>query len=139
MNKTIYIWCSILCIACNGPGPAEKSKKRDIDENMFQHHYITQDLPGDTDWGYGCPALADFDKDGDLDYAFSGAEGLYWFENLGNHDWEMHKVGVMPLKQLGATAFDVDIDGWEDIIIGRYWYRNNQDPRNEAFIRYQYR
>jgi len=138
MNKTIYIWCATLCLACNGPGQAEQSKKRDIDENMFQHHYITQDLPGDTDWGYGCPALADFDKDGDLDYAFSGAEGLYWFENMGNHDWEMHKVGVMPLKQLGATSFDVDIDGWEDIIIGRYWYRNNQDPRNEAFIRYQY-
>jgi hypothetical protein len=137
-KNRIYIWFAILCIACKGPLPADQSEKRDVDENMFQHHYITQDLPGDTDWGYGCPALADLDKDGDLDYAFSGEEGLYWFENLGKHDWKKHKVGVMPLKQLGAATFDVDSDGWEDIIIGRYWYRNNQDPRNEMFIRYQY-
>ncbi len=53
---------------------------------MFQHHYITQDMPGETDWGYGCPALADFDNDGDPDYAFSGAEGLFWYENMGNHE-----------------------------------------------------
>ena len=53
-------------------------------------------------------------------------------------NWKMHQVGVMPVKQLGATSFDVDMDGWEDIIIGRYWYRNTQNPREEAFIRYQY-
>ncbi len=138
MNKTISIICVFVCIACQGPKPAEQSQKRQIGKDMFQHHYITQDLPGETDWGYGCPALADFDKDGDPDYAYSGAEGLYWFENTGNADWTMHKVGVMPIKQLGATSHDVDRDGWEDIIIGRFWYRNTQDPRQEAFVRYEY-
>ena len=138
MNKTISNICVFVCIACQGPKPTEQTHKRQIGEDMFQHHYITQDLPGETDWGYGCPALADFDNDGDLDYAYSGAEGLYWFENLGKHDWEMHKAGVMPIKQLGATSHDVDKDGWEDIIIGRYWYRNTQDPRQEAFVRYEY-
>jgi hypothetical protein len=134
----IWISCAILCLACQGQRTAEQNQERQIGKDLFQHHYITQDLPGDTDWGYGCPAMADFDNDGDLDYAFSGAEGLYWFENTGNFDWTMHKVGVMPIKQLGATSYDVDKDGWEDIIIGRYWYRNNQNPREEAFIRYQY-
>ena len=138
MNKTISIFCVILCAACQGPKATDQSQKRQIGEEMFQHHYITQDLPGETDWGYGCPALADFDKDGDPDYAYSGAEGLYWFENTGNPEWPMHKVGVMPLKQLGATSHDVDGDGWQDIIIGRYWYRNTQDPRQEAFVRYEY-
>ena len=74
---------------------------------MFRHHFITQDLPGDTDWGYGCAALADFDNDGDLDYAFSGAEGLYWFENIGSSGWKMHKVGVMPIKQISEP-----LNGW---------------------------
>ena len=135
---SICICCVFLCIACHGPGPTEQSQKGQIGENLFQHHYITQDLPGDTDWGYGCPTLADFDKDGDLDYSFSGAEGLYWFENMGSNDWKMHEVGQMPIKQLGATSFDADKDGWEDIIIGRYWYRNNQNPHEDSFIRYQY-
>ena len=138
MNRTIIILGALLFTTCQGPGPDEQSQKSQIGEDMFRHHYITQDMPGETDWGYGCPALADFDKDGDLDYAFSGAEGLFWFENMGNHDWEIHKVGVMPLKQLGATSFDVDNDGWEDIIVGRHWFRNNRNPRNEPFIRYQY-
>jgi len=140
MKHQIISWILFvfLCTACQGPASTEQSEKRQIGKDLFQHHYISQDLPGETDWGYGCPALADFDNDGDLDYAFSGAEGLYWFENGGGSGWEMHKVGVMPIKQLGATSFDVDKDGWMDIIIGMYWYRNNQNPREEAFIRYQY-
>jgi hypothetical protein len=137
-NTSIILLCAILCTTCQVNTPADKSRKKPVSAEMFRHHYITQDLPGETDWGYGCPALADFDSDGDLDYAFSGQEGLYWFENQGNFEWKMHKVGVMPIKQLGATSFDVDKDGWEDIIIGRYWYRNSQHPRNEPFIRYQY-
>jgi hypothetical protein len=140
MKNSMLFWMlgTILTSACQGPKAGEQAHESSIDEGLFQHHYITRDLPGETDWGYGCPALADFDKDGDLDYAFSGALGLYWFENKGTVDWEMHVVGTMPLKQLGATSFDVDKDGWEDIIIGRYWYRNNQNPREEPFIRYQY-
>ncbi len=140
MKKYLLFWVfgAIICTSCQAPRLSEQLQVSHIDANLFQHHYITQDLPGETDWGYGCPALADFDKDGDLDYAFSGAEGLYWFENSGNPKWDMHKVGIMPIWQLGATSFDVDQDGWEDIIIGRYWYRNTQNPREEAFARYEY-
>lgn len=140
MKNQALVWMSVMVLltACQGQKNMESRQESRIDKGMFQHHYITQDLPGETDWGYGCPALADFDNDGDLDYAFSGQEGLYWFENKGTSDWEMHEVGTMPLKQLGATSFDVDNDGWEDIIIGSYWYRNSQNPREEPFTRYQY-
>ena len=138
MRRIILICLAVLCTACPSKGPGDSAQKMHISEKLFRHHYITRDLPGETDWGYGCPALADFDHDGDLDYAFSGAEGLYWFEYTGDFHWNMHKVGVMPIKQLGASCFDVDQDGWKDIIIGRYWYRNNQDPRHDAFTRYQY-
>jgi len=140
MKYRMLSWClfALLCTSCQGPDTKGKPEDKEIGKDLFQHHYITQDLPGETDWGYGCPALADFDNDGDPDYAFSGAEGLYWFENLGEHRWDMHKVGVMPIKQLGATSFDVDSDGWMDMIIGRYWYRNNQNPREAEFTRYPY-
>ena len=120
----------------------EETKKKQegqfIDKEMFEHHYVAADLPGETDWGYGCSAMADFDNDGDLDYAFSGLEGLYWFENQNMEKWVRHDVGTMPIRFLGATTFDVDKDGWEDIIIGGYWYRNSQNPKIEAFERYQY-
>ena len=112
-------------------------KSQDIGPGMFKHHYVVSDLPGETDWGYGCPTMADFDKDGDLDYAFSGKDAFYWFEKEGM-SWAQHEIGTMPLRHLGATTFDVDGDGWEDIIIGRYWYRNPQNPRTEVFERYQY-
>lgn len=138
MHRISIILIAILCLTCSGPRPDKPTQKSQIGESMFEHHYITRDLPGESDWGYGCPVLADFDNDGDPDYAFSGPEGLYWFENMGQHQWKDHKVGVMPVRQLGAASFDVDKDGWQDIIVGRHWFRNPQNPRNEPFIRHEY-
>lgn len=115
-----------------------KGQPENIDEGMFQHHFITQDLPGEADWGYGCPTLADFDQDGDPDYTFSGKEGLYWFENKGIENWVRHEAGELTLRALGATSTDVDKDGWPDIVIGGYWYRNTQNPRDQQFQRFQY-
>ena len=56
----IWIFFPILCITCQGQRTAEQNHISKIGKDMFQHHYITQDLPGETDWGYGCPALAGF-------------------------------------------------------------------------------
>ncbi len=137
-KKTMLIFWVLLCLSCTKQKQPRHLLETHIGTNTFQHHYITRDLPGTTDWGYGCPAMADFDNDGDLDYAFTGAEAMYWFENLGNLKWERHEVGTMPIKFLGATTFDVDRDGWEDIVIGGYWYRNNQHPQTEMFERYQF-
>jgi hypothetical protein len=36
----------------------------------FKQDFITRSMPNAVDWGYGTPALADFDRDGDLDFAF---------------------------------------------------------------------
>jgi len=138
-NVTLIFVAGFFFIACKEQ-KTEKcfSGRKKIDKEMFQHQYIVQDLPGETDWGYGCSAMADFDNDGDLDYAFTGAEGLYWFENQESIKWVRHEIGTMPLRFLGATTFDVDKDGWEDIIIGGYWYRNPQNPKSQKFERYQF-
>jgi hypothetical protein len=110
-----------------------------ISAEMFRHHYITNDLPGDMDWGYGTPAMADYDKDGDLDYSFCAREdSIYWFENQGATAWIRHSAGAIPVRTLGANLLDVDEDGWDDIIIGGYWYRNSQNPRKEKFELYRY-
>jgi|GEM_PF-4536860 len=79
---------------------------------LFRHHYVTRDLPGDTGWGYGTPVLADFDNDGDPDYAFcTRNDSLYWFENREARRWIRHTAGPMPLRTLGAAVLDVDGDG----------------------------
>ncbi len=114
-----------------------RSKPR-IGAEMFQHHYITRDLPGTSDYGYGCPTMADFDNDGDLDYSFAGIGKLYWFENTGTSEWKTHEIGPLPFITLGANSMDVNKDGWTDIVIGGYWFCNSQNQGPEKFKMYQY-
>lgn len=115
------------------------TKKADISSGMFKHHYITEDMPKDHNWGYGTPAMADFDKDGDMDYAFCVREdSIYWFENRGADSWKRHTLGKIPIRTLGATVIDVDADGWTDIVIGGYWYRNPRSPIKGTFSIYSY-
>ncbi|MFW6114424.1 MAG: FG-GAP repeat domain-containing protein, partial [bacterium] len=109
----------------------------EINAEQFKHHFITEDLPLEKQWGYGCSALADFDNDGDLDFAF-GERGshMYWFENQGK-SWKRHVLGAFQ-RQLGSTTMDVDQDGWMDVVIGKMWYRNSQNPREQRFQMYTY-
>lgn len=116
----------------------KKSLETNINKEMFEHHFITQDLPGVADWGYGCPVLADFDKDGDLDYSFSRIDQVFWFENNGDKTWKQHIVGDLVRATLGANGMDVDKDGWMDIIVGGYWFRNALADGNDQFEKYQY-
>jgi hypothetical protein len=106
----------------------------------FDHHVISTDFTENLEWNrYGTPAMADFDNDGDLDFGMSTAgKEVYWFEYQGQNHWEMHTIGEIPTLQLGGGAFDVDQDGWQDMVMGGYWYRNSQNPAQTEFIRYQY-
>lgn len=82
---------------------------------------------------------SDFDNDGDPDYAVSCAEGFFWFENEGNDSlWASHKIGNLDIRHLGAATFDIDKDGWYDVVIGNSWYRNTQKPREEEFVAYTF-
>lgn len=139
--KLVIVSIGFLCIVSCGDSAKDNSNEEDSSRfsvSNFEHHFVTRDLPGKSDWGYGCPTLADFDNDGDPDYSFSGSEGLYWFENEGLESWARHDVGKMGLRALGANSLDVDGDGWVDIIIGGMWYRNPQNPKEAKFEKYGY-
>ena len=110
----------------------------EISPKGFRHHFIARELPG-SNVGMGASALADFDRDGDLDFSVLNRSDkkLYWFEKKSKTEWIRHEMGEMPVVQLGSAAIDVDGDGWVDLIMGGYWFRNPGKP-DQPFQRFSY-
>ncbi len=96
-------------------------------ELRFRHFTIADPLPG-TAWGIAGTPLADFDGDGDLDTALSrrDAHGFWWYERRSDAKWVQHLVcdSEQVKQSLGATALDVDGDGWTDLVFSFVWFQN---------------
>ena len=110
----------------------------------FQHHFIRSTMPTD-DWFHSI-ALADLDRDGDLDFTIASArqphrtrDNFYWYEYRGPDDWAEHLIGSMGETQQAAAVFDVNGDGRPDLVSGNHWYRNPGDPRSAPFAPHRYR
>ena len=135
----------MVLISCQGNLSKKNSrgegKQISIDTNMFRHHFIATDLPGDAKWGYGVSLLADIDNDGDPDYVTCVLhDSIYWFENNVNvnGEWVRHTVGKIFTSQLGSAVLDIDGDGWLDVITGTTWYQNPRNPRESLFKKIVY-
>ena len=108
-------------------------------KTWFHHHTVSTNLTMDPGARFGTPAMADFDNDGDLDFAMSVTRGpVYWYEMEKAGQWTQHEIGTIPSNQLGGAAFDVDRDGWQDLVAGGYWFRNSQNPKELPFQRICY-
>ena len=108
-------------------------------EAHFRHHNVTTDLPADPGARFGSPAMADFDNDGDMDYMIAKThDTVYLFEMTAAFKWTKHTVGHIPGGQLGGGAFDVDRDGYMDLVSGGHWFRNPGSESISKFERYAY-
>lgn len=115
------------------------STQAEITSEQFKHHFIARDTPVEGNPGFGTSAMADFDQDGDLDFAAATRRDvMFWYEYQSADEWVQHELGLVGVVQLGGTVFDVDQDGWTDIISGGIWYRNPQNPRESKFEHYYY-
>jgi len=93
----------------------------------WKHYSIDPILPGSS-WGTGGPALADYDKDGDLDVAISrrNTKTAYWYERKQDSIWIQHVMGIGEnlTNTLGTTVIDINHDGWEDVLYNGIWFMN---------------
>jgi hypothetical protein len=81
--------------------------------------------------------LCDFNRDGRLDILITDTRGYFLYENLGggkfrNVTAEYGLPAISPdadSRSLVAAWIDIDGDGWEDLILGKYIFRNVQGRR----------
>jgi hypothetical protein len=77
--------------------------------------------------------LCDFDRDGIMDVLVTDISGYYLYKGLGDGKFrnvtaEMGLLRLRPDLNVGSLVacwVDIDGDGWEDLILGSYVYRND--------------
>jgi hypothetical protein len=100
----------------------------------FQRHHI--DAIGTQ---IGQTALADIDRDGDLDWVAGTADraggNIWWWEYRGPDDWVRHTLGTGH-TDVGGAVHDVNGDGWLDMLSGSRLLVNTGRPKSEPFRGY---
>src|SRR5262245_21076349 len=87
----------------------------------------------------GQTSLVDVDNDGDLDWIAGASDrqgsDIWWWEYQAPDRWVRHDVGKGN-TDVGGAAYDVNHDGWIDILSGSRLLINPGTPRSASFAAY---
>ena len=121
--------CTDATLRTGPPAGKENLKTEPIDQKFpFSTHWMGRFSDDPT--AVGITGMADFDNDGDLDFAAGQRGGpMKWWEYCSPDHWALHALGTGHNSPGGGNALDVDSDGWVDMIAGDSWYKNPQNPR----------
>ena len=101
---------------------------------VFERHHV--DAIGSQ---LGQTALADIDKDGDLDWIAGTADRvggtIWWWQDQGPTTWVRHVLGT-GRTDVGGALHDVNGDGWLDMLSGSRLLLSTGRPRTEPFRAY---
>jgi len=103
------------------------------DSFSFRHRFVDDALPGSR-WGQ--TALADLDRDGDLDFITGQGGGeIRWYEFTKKGGWKVHRLGTRSPSDVGGAVLDVNRDGRLDFVTGGAWYLQPEDPASGPWPR----
>ena len=113
----------------------ESAAERGLQPERLQDNWIVDRQDGATGGVYLC----DFDRDGVMDMLITDTSGYYLYKGLGGGQFRnvTSEMGLLRLRpdntpgSLAACWVDIDGDGWEDLILGSYVYRND---RGKQFV-----
>lgn len=133
--------CSDQVLRTAPPAGKELFKADAIDTRFpFSSHWIGPWCANTEPKFMGQTAFADFDDDGDLDFAAGQRDalpgGMCWWERCSDDHWVVHKVGEGQKSDSSGDALDVDRDGLIDIVAGDSWFQNPGKSRELVWPRF---
>ncbi len=91
-------------------------------ELAFRHFVIDTELVGRN---FGQTAVADLTGDGRPEFVLGNWDGvLQAYQCESPAQWKRFVIGKASKNDVGLASFDVDQDGWVDLVSGGVWYRN---------------
>ncbi len=130
----VILVCGLGCLSFVGSSVLIRGRSDTHTFPEFEYHRI--DNVGSQ---LGQTALVDVDNDGDLDWIAGQADrtggDVWWWEYEGPDRWIRHPVGKGN-TDVGAAAYDVNGDGWIDVLSGSTLLLNTGKPRSEKFLEY---